>query len=184
MICRVVAMAFAASLALAAIGARAADAPVAPQTIRDCSDCPVMVVISPGTFLMGSTIEERRREGVIPKFFDREGPVHRVTLTRPFAMSRDKVTRGLYARFVEDTHRPDPAHGCAPFDPSTDTWPERLPYSWRDPKFMQSDDHPAACLSYLDARDFAAADRIRAELDALNIVVMDGPTGATWRVKE
>ncbi len=34
------------------------------------------------------------------------------------------------------------------------------------------------------AKDFAAADRIRDELTALNIVVMDGPTGATWRLKE
>ena len=28
------------------------------------------------------------------------------------------------------------------------------------------------------------ADRIRAELDALNVVVMDNPTGATWRMKD
>ena len=30
--------------------------------------------------------------------------------------------------------------------------------------------------------DWATADRIRDELTALNIVVMDGPTGATWRL--
>ena len=34
------------------------------------------------------------------------------------------------------------------------------------------------------AKDWAAADRIRDELTALNIEVMDGPTGATWRIKE
>ena len=136
--------------------ARAADVPAPVQTIRDCVDCPEMIVIRPGTFLMGSTVEERTREGVIPKFFDREGPVHRVTLTRAFAMSRNKVTRGQYAQFVQDTNRPDPVHGCGPFDPATDSWPERLPYSWRNPKFAQTDDHPAACLSYVDARDFAA----------------------------
>jgi cysteinyl-tRNA synthetase len=34
------------------------------------------------------------------------------------------------------------------------------------------------------AKDYAAADRIRDELAALNIEVMDGPAGATWRVKE
>ncbi len=34
------------------------------------------------------------------------------------------------------------------------------------------------------AKDWAAADRIRAELTALNIEVMDNPTGATWRIKE
>ncbi len=33
------------------------------------------------------------------------------------------------------------------------------------------------------AKDWAAADRIRAELDADNIVVMDSPTGSTWRMR-
>jgi cysteinyl-tRNA synthetase len=34
------------------------------------------------------------------------------------------------------------------------------------------------------AKDWATADRIRDELNALNIVVMDGPDGATWRLRE
>ena len=33
------------------------------------------------------------------------------------------------------------------------------------------------------AKDWAKADAIRAEIDALGVVVMDGPTGATWRMK-
>jgi cysteinyl-tRNA synthetase len=34
------------------------------------------------------------------------------------------------------------------------------------------------------AKDWASADAIRAELTALNVEVMDNPTGATWRLKE
>jgi cysteinyl-tRNA synthetase len=34
------------------------------------------------------------------------------------------------------------------------------------------------------AKDWPAADRIRDELTALNVEVMDGPQGATWRIKE
>ncbi len=34
------------------------------------------------------------------------------------------------------------------------------------------------------AKDWASADQIRAELTALNVEVMDNPTGATWRLKE
>jgi len=34
------------------------------------------------------------------------------------------------------------------------------------------------------AKDWAEADRIRAELTALNVEVMDGPAGATWRIRE
>ena len=33
------------------------------------------------------------------------------------------------------------------------------------------------------ARDFAEADRIRAELDAMRVVLKDGPDGTTWEVK-
>jgi len=33
-------------------------------------------------------------------------------------------------------------------------------------------------------KDWAEADRIRGELDAMGVVVMDSPTGATWRLKE
>ena len=32
------------------------------------------------------------------------------------------------------------------------------------------------------AKDWGEADRIRAELTALNVEVMDGPAGATWRI--
>ncbi len=34
------------------------------------------------------------------------------------------------------------------------------------------------------AKDWTTADRIRAELTALKIEVMDGPNGATWKLKE
>ncbi len=34
------------------------------------------------------------------------------------------------------------------------------------------------------AKDWASADAIRAELTALNVEVMDNPTGATWRLRE
>ncbi|WP_426029847.1 cysteine--tRNA ligase [Caulobacter sp. DWP3-1-3b2] len=34
------------------------------------------------------------------------------------------------------------------------------------------------------AKDWTAADAIRAEIDALGVVVMDGPAGATWRMKD
>jgi cysteinyl-tRNA synthetase len=42
----------------------------------------------------------------------------------------------------------------------------------------------AARLAARTARDWPEADRIRGELSALNVEVMDGPTGATWRIKE
>jgi cysteinyl-tRNA synthetase len=34
------------------------------------------------------------------------------------------------------------------------------------------------------AKDWPTADRIRNELDALGVIVMDGPDGATWRLRD
>ena len=66
---------------------------VQAQSFRDCADCPEMVVIPPGSFVMGSSVDERQREGVIEKFFERKGPQHRVSLSKPFAMGRHEITR-------------------------------------------------------------------------------------------
>ena len=55
-----------------------------------------------------------------------------------------------------------------------------------------ADDHLAAKVDALlaerfaarQAKDWATADRIRDELNALRVVVMDGPAGATWRLRD
>jgi WD40 repeat protein/formylglycine-generating enzyme required for sulfatase activity len=53
---------------------------------RECGkDCPEMVVVPAGEFLMGSAASEKGRN-------DREGPQHGVTIAKPFAISRFAVT--------------------------------------------------------------------------------------------
>jgi formylglycine-generating enzyme required for sulfatase activity len=54
------------------------------QSFRDCANCPEMIVIPPGSFLMGSPISEQGR-------YDNEGPQHRVTI-RQFAVSKYEIT--------------------------------------------------------------------------------------------
>jgi len=56
------------------------------DTFRDCADCPEMVVVPAGAFDMGSPTNEEGR-------FDSEGPVHRVTIPRPFAVGKYEVTQ-------------------------------------------------------------------------------------------
>jgi formylglycine-generating enzyme required for sulfatase activity len=55
------------------------------RVFRDCDECPQMVVLAAGTFLMGSPASEAGR-------VDAEGPRHRVTIARPFAVGRYEVT--------------------------------------------------------------------------------------------
>jgi formylglycine-generating enzyme required for sulfatase activity len=56
------------------------------QAFRECAkNCPEMVVVPAGEFMMGSPLTEKGR-------FPDEGPQHRVTIARPFAVSKYDVT--------------------------------------------------------------------------------------------
>ena len=55
------------------------------QRFRDCPECPEMVVVPAGSFLMGSPDAEEGR-------FEDEGPLHRVTFSMPFAVGIYEVT--------------------------------------------------------------------------------------------
>jgi formylglycine-generating enzyme required for sulfatase activity len=52
---------------------------------KECADCPEMVVVPAGEFTMGSPKDEKGR-------YDNEGPEHRVTIARAFAVSRFEIT--------------------------------------------------------------------------------------------
>ncbi len=92
------ALSAAVSAALLATGcqtappAKAEAARAAGEGFRDCRDCPEMVVLPAGRFLMGSPAEEPFR-----------GPEarHPVAISRPFAVSRREVTFAEWDRCVE-----------------------------------------------------------------------------------
>jgi len=153
---------------LAAIGpalllapqARAADAAAGlmpGKTFKDCEDCQTMVVVPAGTFTMGSTREEREREGVPASFGDHEGPTVQITIARPFAIATTETTRAQFALFVKATNRPVPTV-CANYNAEQDNWAgkEGNVANWQNPGFKQGDNHPAVCMSYVDASDYAA----------------------------
>ena len=56
------------------------------DSFRECAkDCPEMVVVPAGEFMMGSPANERNRNS-------NEDPLHRVTIARPLAVSKFEVT--------------------------------------------------------------------------------------------
>ena len=57
----------------------------AGTTFRDCAQCPELVVVPAGSFLMGSPTQEVDRD-------DDEAPVHRVMIAEPLAVGRFEVT--------------------------------------------------------------------------------------------
>jgi formylglycine-generating enzyme required for sulfatase activity len=57
------------------------------RSIKDCPDCPELLVVPAGGFVMGSPPVEPGRD-------NDEGPQHRVTIERPFAAGKFEVTFG------------------------------------------------------------------------------------------
>ena len=55
------------------------------KVFRDCPECPEMVVVPAGSFMMGSPSSERSRG-------NDEGPQHGVTIPEPFAVGKYEVT--------------------------------------------------------------------------------------------
>ena len=75
-----------APMAATAPGPRSTPAPLDGQGgFRDCPDCPEMVALPTGSFLMGSPEDE-------PERGRNEGPQHRVTISKPFAAGKFPVT--------------------------------------------------------------------------------------------
>ncbi len=94
-----------------------------PGTVfRDCAACPEMVVVPPGSFMMGSPATEEGRD-------DNEGPRHRVTIGYPLAVGVYEVTFAEWAACVR-------AGGCAGYRPEDAGWGRgRRPViyvSWED----------------------------------------------------
>lgn len=93
-----------------------ANDPKAGTIIRDCSECPEMVVIPAGNFDMGSTS-------------GRAAPAHRVTLSKPFALGKTEVTQGQWKAIM--SKNPSNFKNCG------DTCPVEN-VSWHDTKeFIQ-----------------------------------------------
>jgi formylglycine-generating enzyme required for sulfatase activity len=135
-------------LVLALGGAPApAEAGLPPgRVFRDCPDCPWLVVVPAGRFLMGSPEDE-------PGRFEDEGPRHAVDIPYPFALSHAPVTRDQYAAFVRATGRPT-ADACAVM--RDEGWTSMPGADWRDPGFEQRGDHPVVCVDWHDAVAYAA----------------------------
>ena len=78
--------------------------PVAGDTIKDCSDCPGMVIVPPGETRIGAEESD-------PEASAAERPARSVKVWPGFAMTRAVISAQSMARFREETRRPAPA--CA-----------------------------------------------------------------------
>ena len=112
--------------------------------LRDCEECPELVVVPAGSYMMGSPPGEAGRDGD-------EGPVHRVTLDLPLAVGMYEVTREEYGRFVSATGH---ASGDSCWTYKSGKWKNRSGRHWKKPGFSQGKRHPVVCVSWNDARAY------------------------------
>jgi formylglycine-generating enzyme required for sulfatase activity len=109
------------------------------REFRECPDCPMMVGIPAGTFLMGSPKSE-------PGRFDSEGPQHVVSI-KAFALGKYDITTAQFIDFLKSTgHRPVPCNRI-------------LGYAWGSPGLgleLQLPNWPAVCLGWIDAEAYVA----------------------------
>jgi formylglycine-generating enzyme required for sulfatase activity len=94
------------------------------DTFKECANCPEMMVVPAGSFMMGSPTSEPGRSAD-------EGPQHTVTIARPFAVGRFAVTFDEWDACAADG-------GCNGYKPSDEGWGRgRRPVinvSWDDAK--------------------------------------------------
>jgi len=149
----------------------------AERAFRDCADCPEMVAIPAGSFVMGSPAGEAGR-------FDDEGPQRTVDIGA-FALGRSHVTRAQYAAFAKATGRGD-GDGC--FVIAGTRYEKDPRRNWRDPGFAQTESDPVVCVSYIDAQAYiawlnrrAGKDRYRLPTEAeFEYAARAGGAGLPW----
>jgi formylglycine-generating enzyme required for sulfatase activity len=129
------------------------------------------VRVPAGEFLMGSDESAEALKRDYPNYprerlvdLKDEAPVHSVRIGRPFYLGKYEVTVGQFRKFVQASgYKPESeADGTggygynAAYDPATtkrgDAFEGRDPrYSWRNPGFPQTDDHPVVNVTWNDA---------------------------------
>ena len=128
-----------------------------PGPFQDCSDCPVMIPIPAGTFIMGVPPEEEEREKVPPRLRGRSTPQHKVSIRESFAIGKYPVTRAEFSAFIRDTAYPMGNicwFGGVNSHTHTTEWKKRVGYNWRNPSYPQTDTEPVVCVSWDDAKAY------------------------------
>jgi formylglycine-generating enzyme required for sulfatase activity len=98
------------------------------DTFTECSRCPEMLVVPAGSFTMGSLPDE-------PGHYNDEGPKHKVTIVKSFAVSKFTLTFDNWDACVIDG-------GCDSYNPSDQGWGRGL--------------QPVINVSWNDARSYVA----------------------------
>ena len=114
------------------------------REFQECPDCPVMVAIPAGRFVMGSPKSE-------PGHFDSEGPQH-IVRVKAFALGKYDVTVKQFLEFLTATgYQPEPCNTIL-----HDRWISDGPGRAYSPGQTEPHKWPATCLDWHDAEAYIA----------------------------
>jgi formylglycine-generating enzyme required for sulfatase activity/S1-C subfamily serine protease len=123
--------------------------PEAPRIVQDCPDCPELIEVPPGEFMMGADPQERDQSG-------NERPRHAVKIGAPLLVGRYEVTHEQFATFVGATGYA-PGLGCEIWTSNDRSWRWDRDKDWRDPGYPVEDPmRPVVCTSWDDAAAYLA----------------------------
>ena len=111
---------------------------------KDCPECPELVGVPGGSYMMGSPRGEKGR-------YRNEGPVHRVTLSKPIAVGVYEVTRGEWSVFASETGH---SAGSSCLMDEGGQWKKQSGSGWRNPGFSQEEREPVVCVSWEDTQAY------------------------------
>jgi formylglycine-generating enzyme required for sulfatase activity/predicted Ser/Thr protein kinase len=114
------------------------------EVFRDCPTCPLMKALPPGQLAQGAADTDTDATPL-------DKPQHAVNIAYPFGMGVYEITVGEYREFAETTHHK--SAGCQMYDGS---WQASSELNWNNVGYPQTGTHPAVCVSWRDAREYAA----------------------------
>jgi formylglycine-generating enzyme len=116
------------------------------RTFKDCADCPEMVALPAGKFMMGSLY--RGVGSFLPKS---------VVIPKPFAIGKFEVTINQFSTFVAETGSSAGTLCQALVGDNGRNFIFGPPeVSFRSPGFAVTGTHPAVCINWRDAREYVA----------------------------
>jgi len=118
--------------------------PIQGEVFRDCPTCPLMKALAPGQFAQGAPASQADATPI-------ELPQHRVSITYPLGMGVYEITVGEFKEFADATQHK--SAGCRMYNGS---WQDSPEANWNNVGYTQTATHPVACVSWRDARDYAA----------------------------
>jgi len=119
-------------------------------TFKDCADCPAMVALPAGEFIMGSPPRQRDVGAGLPKL---------VTIKKPIAIGKFEVTVDQFSVFVAQTGTAAGTRCRAIVGDNGNSARSLIlgppEASFRAPGFAVAATHPAVCINWHDAQAYA-----------------------------